>query len=336
MSQKKYGVLLVNLGTPSEPTAKGVRNFLKAFLSDPRVVDLPRLLWLPILYLFILTFRPKRVAQNYRKIWLKEGAPLLVYSRQQQQKLQAVLKNQHNQQTSQSDQSDQSDELEYEVELGMTYGEPSINQAVHSLLALGAEQIIVLPLYPQFSYTTTAAVSDQTAPIEKQLTQKFIFIKDYHDNSVYIQALAKSIKEKLTPSVDKVIFSYHGIPKRYVNNGDPYQSQCQKTTQLVVEQLNLNTDQWELAFQSRFGKEEWLQPYLDQRMQQLPAEGVKNILVVCPGFSCDCLETLEEIAMENKQIFMEHGGEQFYYLPALNARQSHIEMMAKLIIQQAN
>jgi protoporphyrin/coproporphyrin ferrochelatase len=323
MTQNKTGVLLVNLGTPTEPTPRAVRKFLKDFLSDARVVDLPRLLWLPILYCIILVFRPKRVAKNYKKIWFEQGSPLMVYSRLQQQKLQTLF--------------DYNDQSAIKVELAMTYGDPSINDSCQALERWGAEQIIVLPLYPQFSHTTTSSVIDQLEVFKQQSQIPVNVIQDYHDAPSYIEALADSIKTKFDlseSSSKKLVFSYHGIPKRYVENGDPYQTQCIRTTELVVEKLGLLEHQWELAYQSRVGKEEWLKPYLDQRMEALAGENTKSIAVVAPAFSVDCLETLEEIAMENKALFIENGGEQFEYIAALNDSPLHIKMMKTLISQR--
>jgi protoporphyrin/coproporphyrin ferrochelatase len=321
MTDKKYGVLLVNLGTPTEPTVPAVRQFLKEFLSDKRVVDLPRVIWLPILYGVILTFRPRKVALNYQKIWTEQGSPLMVYSLQQQNQLQNSL-NKLSSPTAQ-----------IKVELAMTYGQPSIQNSLASLDSWGADEIIVLPLYPQYSNTTTASVKDQLAKLSPLLKQELTFINDYHDEDSYISALVDSIKEKFN-SHDKLIFSFHGIPKRYVEQGDPYQSQCIKTAELVAQKLNLTAAQWEIAYQSRVGKEEWLKPYFDLRMSELATEGSKNILVISPGFSVDCLETLEEIVIQNKETFLSNGGEIFEYVNALNAQPSHIKMMVDLVQKQ--
>lgn len=318
MQEEKLGVLLVNLGTPVEPSAKAVRAFLREFLSDPRVIDLPRLIWLPILYGIILIFRPKVVAKNYQKIWTKEGSPLMRYSVLQKQALQLMLSEKSN--------------LPVKVELAMTYGQPSIAGSVQGLKDWGASQIVVLPLYPQYSHTTTAPVTDQ---LNRLSDNEFPYkvISDYHDERSYIEALASSIEPDLS-SVDKLVMSFHGIPKRYVELGDPYQAQCEKTAELLAKRLGLNEQEWELAYQSRVGREEWLRPYLDERMAQLAAEGSKNILVVCPGFSADCLETLEEIAMENKTTFIQNGGDSFQYVDALNANPKHIEMMTELVLNE--
>ncbi len=319
MTDKKYGVLLVNLGTPTEPTVPAVRQFLKEFLSDKRVVDLPRIIWLPILYGIILTFRPKKVAKNYQKIWTEKGSPLMVYSLEQQQQLQHSL-----------EKLIPFTDGKVKVELAMTYGQPSMKNALESLDNWGADEIIVLPLYPQFSNTTTASVNDQLEILKPLFQQEFNFINDYHDESSYITALADTIKQKIQPE-DKLVFSFHGIPKRYVEQGDPYQAQCIKTAELVAAQLKLSANQWEIAYQSRVGKEEWLKPYFDVRMAELAAEGSKNILVISPGFSVDCLETLEEIVIQNKETFLENGGENFDYVEALNARPLHINMMVDLV-----
>lgn len=331
MSDGKYGVLLVNLGTPSEPTYWAVRRFLRDFLSDVRVVDVPRLIWLPLLYGIILTLRPLKVSKNYQKIWSDEGSPLFVNALNQKKRLQTLF-----------DASVGSGSVK--VDLAMTYGEPAIAESLCRLKDWGAKRLIVLPLYPQYSRTTTAAVTDQIALLTGKKHQaerpgfnqlsfdgaKISVINDYHDSVFYIKALASSIKPKLRPGV-KLILSFHGIPKRYVAQGDPYQAQCEVTAKRLAMELNLTEAQWEMAYQSRVGREEWLRPYLDQRMSELPGEGTKNIAVVCPGFSSDCLETLEEIAMESKALFLESGGESFQYIEALNASRAHIEMMADLV-----
>ncbi|WP_444994015.1 ferrochelatase [Aliikangiella sp. IMCC44359] len=319
---KKYGVLLVNLGTPEAPTSTSVRAFLQAFLSDKRVIDISRLLWLPILYGIILPFRPKKVAANYKKIWLEGGSPLMVHSLNQQKKLQAHL-----------EQSIA--ECSFKVELGMTYGKPSIPMGIESLKSWGADEIIVLPLYPQFSHTTTSAVADQLDKLSDNSSQHLTLINDYYQEPSYIQALAQSVEGKL-PENSKLVMSFHGIPQRYVKQGDPYQQQCETTAQLLAKQLGLENDKWEMAYQSRVGREVWLKPYLDERMVELPRENVKDIVVMCPGFSADCLETLEEISMENRELFLHNGGKSFVYIDALNANQSHIKMMTTLIKSALN
>ncbi len=314
-TKKKLGVLLANLGTPDEPTPKAVKRFLSQFLHDHRVVDLTRWIWCPLLHGVILPLRSPRVAKLYQSVWMDEGSPLLVYSKRQQEKLQQ--------------------RLDYPVELGMTYGNPSLLSGVQALRDQGVEKIIVLPLYPQYSATTTAAVFDGLAKAMK--TQRVIpeidFITDYHDHPLYIRALADKVRSSWSEKGqgDVLICSYHGIPKRYADNGDIYPQHCRKTTHLLAQELGLSDQQVMMTYQSQFGKEEWLQPYTDKTMQALPSQGMKKIDILCPAFSVDCLETLEEISEENKHLFLEAGGEAFNYIACLNDSDLHIEMMVDLI-----
>ncbi len=314
-TKKKLGVLLANLGTPDEPTPKAVKRFLSQFLHDHRVVDLTRWIWCPLLHGVILPLRSPRVAKLYQSVWMDEGSPLLVYSKRQQEKLQQ--------------------RLDYPVELGMTYGNPSLLSGVQALRDQGVEKIIVLPLYPQYSATTTAAVFDGLAKAMK--TQRVIpeidFITDYHDHPLYIRALADKVRSSWSEKGqgDVLICSYHGIPKRYADNGDIYPQHCQQTTNLLAQELGLSDQQVMMTYQSQFGKEEWLQPYTDKTMQALPSQGMKKIDILCPAFSVDCLETLEEISEENKHLFLEAGGEAFNYIACLNDSDLHIEMMVDLI-----
>ncbi|MBC3620257.1 ferrochelatase [Vibrio metschnikovii] len=314
-TKKKLGVLLANLGTPDEPTPKAVKRFLSQFLHDHRVVDLTRWIWCPLLHGVILPLRSPRVAKLYQSVWMDEGSPLLVYSKRQQEKLQQ--------------------RLDYPVELGMTYGNPSLLSGVQALRDQGVEKIIVLPLYPQYSATTTAAVFDGLAKAMK--TQRVIpeidFITDYHDYPLYIRALADKVRSSWSEKGqgDVLICSYHGIPKRYADNGDIYPQHCQQTTHLLAQELGLSDQQVMMTYQSQFGKEEWLQPYTDKTMQALPSQGMKKIDILCPAFSVDCLETLEEISEENKHLFLEAGGEAFNYIACLNDSDLHIEMMVDLI-----
>lgn len=315
MSDKKIGVLLANLGTPDEPTAPAVKRYLRQFLSDPRVIDLPKLKWQLILNLFILPKRSPKVAKAYEGIWTNEGSPLLAISRQQQRAVQAYF-----------DKKEQN----VLVELGMSYGNPSIESAVERLIKQGAEKIIVLPLYPQYSSTTTASVFDAFArglTAQKKVVP-FEFIHSYHDNPLYIQALAESI----TLDEDELLlFSFHGIPQRYEREGDFYPDHCKETARLVAEKLGLKAEQWFLSFQSRFGDEVWLQPYTDETLEQFPKKGIKKVAVICAGFSADCLETIEEIAQENRENFEKAGGESYRYIPALNATDAHIRALVSLI-----
>ncbi|WGE50142.1 ferrochelatase [Actinobacillus equuli subsp. haemolyticus] len=315
MTSNKIGVLLANLGTPDEPTAPAVKRYLKQFLSDPRVIDLPKFKWQLILNGIILPRRSPKVAKLYQEIWTEQGSPLLSISRQQQQTLQ----NYFNQQS-----------RNVLVELGMSYGNPSIESATDRLIKAGVSKIIVLPLYPQYSSTTTASVLDAFA---RGLTQQrkivpFEFIHSYHNHPLYIQALANTIQ---LAEDEKLLFSFHGIPKRYQTEGDFYPEHCQQTAQLVADKLSLSDEQWLVTYQSRFGDEEWLQPYTDETLEKLPSQGVKKIAVICAGFSADCLETLEEIAEENKENFLNAGGQSYRYIPALNANTDHINALAKLI-----
>ncbi|QIW15343.1 ferrochelatase [Pasteurellaceae bacterium RH1A] len=315
MSQAKIGVLLANLGTPDEPTTPAVKRYLRQFLSDQRVIDLPKWKWQLILNTMVLPKRSPKVAEAYQSIWTEAGSPLLAISRQQQQ---AVAN--HFKLTNQN----------VVVELGMSYGNPSIEGAVDSLLKQGVSKIIVLPLYPQYSSTTTASVFDAFA--RGLSTQKgmvaFDFIHNYHNDPLYIQALANTVKLE---EDELLLFSFHGIPKRYETEGDFYASHCRETARLVAEKLGLQENQWFLSFQSRFGDEEWLKPYTDETLQNFPQKGVKKVAVICPGFSADCLETLEEIAEENREYFEQAGGESYRYIPALNASDDHIRALVGLI-----
>lgn len=313
MSDKKTGVILANLGTPDAPTTSAVKRYLKQFLSDQRVIDLPKWKWQIILNLFILPKRAPKVAKLYESIWTKNGSPLLSISREQQEALQQKLADKN-----------------VIVELGMTYGNPSMENAVTNLLNQNVEKIIVLPLYPQYSSTTTAPVFDAFATTLKNHKKivPFEFIHSYHNHPLYIKALANSVNLKES---EHLLLSFHGIPKRYEIEGDYYAKHCQETAKLLALELNLNNKNWNQTYQSRFGKEEWLQPYTDETLENLPKQGIKNLAVICPGFSADCLETLEEISEENKAIFYKNGGKSYRYIPALNANNDHIEMMVELI-----
>jgi len=314
-NNKKQGVLLVNLGTPDEATAPAVKQFLSQFLHDKRVVDMTRWLWCPILHGVILPIRAPKVAKLYQSVWTAEGSPLLVFSKRQAEKLQQLVG--------------------MPVELGMTYGNPSLQTGVESLLAQSVEEVIVLPLYPQYSGTTTAAVSDGLTKAFKNIpvTPSFQFIGDYHDHPIYIKALAESVKRSWQEKGkgDYLLCSYHGIPKRYADNGDIYPQHCQRTTELLAQELGLGSDQIGMTYQSRFGREEWLQPYTDKTLEALPAKGIKKLDIMAPAFSVDCLETLEELSEECREIFIEHGGETFTYIPCLNEDELHIQMMANII-----
>ena len=316
----KIGVLLANLGTPDSPTPKSISRYLWQFLTDPRVVDLPRCKWYPLLKAIILPLRSKRIAKNYQAIWTEQGSPLLAISRQQKDALQTYLDKQN---------------INTQVEIAMTYGNPSMQSAVKNLLKNQVERIIVLPLYPQYSSSTTGAVFDAFANAlkEERGLVPFDFIHSYHINENYINALADSIKVRLK-SDEFLLFSYHGIPLRYEKMGDYYREHCKQTTIAVINKLGLTENQWGMTFQSRFGREEWLQPYTDKFLESAATQNIQKIAVICPGFSVDCLETIEEIDKENRENFLTNGGQSYQYIPALNVEHTHIEMMGKLILEK--
>ena len=317
------GILLSNLGTPEAPTTAALRRYLAEFLWDPRVVEIPRFLWWPILHLFILPFRPARSAHAYRKIWLDSGSPLLVYTRRQARQVEQLLQERV--------------PGPVKVAVGMRYGKPSIASALQALRTAGAQRLLSLPLYPQYSGATTASVFDALARalMAERWVPELRTVHHYHDDPAYIAALARSIDEfwQAHGRPQRLLFSFHGMPKRTLLAGDPYFCQCQKTARLTAERLALPAEQWQVVFQSRFGREEWLQPYADRTIAALPGEGCRKIDIVCPGFAADCLETLEEMAMQNRDLFLEAGGEQYRYIPALNDRADHIEALVDLIVR---
>jgi len=315
------GVLLVNLGTPESPSVADVRRYLREFLWDPRVVELARPLWWLVLNLVILTTRPRRSAKAYAKVWTEAGSPLLVISKKQHAALQTLL------------ESQQGHPLK--VALAMRYGKPGIAAGLEELREAGAKRVLVLPLYPQYSATTTAAIVDAVADELRhwRALPELRFINDYHHHPAYISALGGSVRRywSVHGEPDKLLLSFHGIPQEYVDAGDPYAEQCYKTAELLIAALELPAERWQLSFQSRLGPKQWLQPYTDHTLEALAKEGVRNIHVVCPGFSVDCLETLEEVAMENRDIFLEAGGKQYGYIECLNDHASHIQLFSELI-----
>lgn len=317
----KVGVLLINLGTPDAATPKALRPYLKQFLSDPRVVEVPRLLWWLILNGIILNTRPKRSAEGYAEVWTERGSPLLYHLVDQVEGVKQRLMAEYG---------------EHVVVRGaMRYGNPSIPSVLQELFDAGVQRLVVLPLYPQYGGPTTASTFDALAEDfqQRRWLPDLRFISSYHDDSGYIDAIANSVRKHWEQHgrADKLILSYHGMPKRYLLNGDPYHCQCHKTTRLVAERLNLAPNEFMTTFQSRFGREEWLKPYTDETLKQLPEQGTKSVQVICPGFSADCLETIEEIGMENREYFMEAGGERYEYIPCLNAEGSHIDVLQALI-----
>ncbi|MEI8595138.1 ferrochelatase [Photobacterium sp. Hal280] len=317
MENKGIGVLLVNLGTPDEATPAAVKRFLGEFLSDPRVVDLSKWLWRPALYGAILPIRSPKVAKLYQSIWLEEGSPLMVYSQRQRDALEA--------------------RLNIPVALGMTYGNPSIQSALSMLSDQGCRKVIVLPLYPQYSRTTTAAVFDKVARSLQQTDYlpELRFINHYQDHPGYISALAESVTNVWAEhgEPDYLLCSYHGIPKRYADLGDPYPEHCNQTTALLAEALAMPREKMSMSYQSIFGREEWLKPYTEPTIIELAQKGVKRLDVICPAFSVDCLETIEEIAEGCKEAFIDAGGETFNLIPCLNDNSAHIAMMETLVRQ---
>ena len=317
------GILLCNLGTPEAPTASAVRTYLAEFLADPRIVELPRVLWMPILHCIILNVRPRRSAHAYAQIWTAEGSPLMTNSRAQHAAVSEAL--------------EAAAPGHYKVALGMRYGQPSIASALRELAAANVRRVLVLPLYPQYSAPSTASVIDAvTAELRDwRWVPELRTVMDYHADEDYIEALASSVREYRANhgSGERLMISFHGIPRRYFLAGDPYFCQCQATARLLAERLGLRKDEWLVTFQSRFGREKWLEPYTDITLAQMARDGLRKVDVVCPGFAADCLETLEEIAVQNREGFEAAGGHELRYIPALNRRPDHIQLMLKLIQQ---
>ncbi len=315
----KTGILLINLGTPNSTKWWDIRKYLKEFLSDRRVIEVNPIVWKFILNIFILTFRPSKTAKAYKEIWMKDinMSPLKYYTEMQSKKLNEKIKNES-----------------VIIDYAMRYGSPSINKTIHKLNEMGCENLIILPLYPQYAAATTATVCDEVyRTLMKMRWQPSLqIIPHYESHPLYIDALVNSINKKISEiswKPDLILASYHGIPKRYFDKGDPYQCYCQKTSRLISEKFNkvpLMT-----SFQSRFGPQQWLQPYTDKTLEKLPKEGKKNILVICPGFSSDCVETLEEILIQGKESFMNCGGKNFDLIPCLNDNDDHINLFSDLL-----
>lgn len=325
MDKPRYGVLLVNLGTPCKPTPECVRCFLKDFLGDPRVVDLPRWQWKPILHGIILNTRPKRVAKAYQSIWSEQGSPLKVISLAQRDALAAKLAEQVGEPVP--------------VELGMTYCKPGLAEGLDKLKQAGVDKVVILPLFPQYSCSTTGAVVDGLAKVfaAQRALPETRLIRDYHVEPSYIAALKSSVEKHWQQHGrgQKLLMSFHGVPERYVTEGDLYRDHCEGTAKALAQALELTDEQWLLCFQSRFGKEPWLQPYTDETLEALPKQGVTKVDIISPAFSVDCLETLEELAIEGKKEFIEAGGEAYQFIPCLNDNDDHIEMMSQLVQQHA-
>jgi ferrochelatase len=329
MSQSgKTAVVLVNLGTPDKAEPSAVRRYLKEFLSDRRVVEgkgLRRLLWLAVLNGIILNLRPKKVAKAYASIW-EDDSPMRKILDKQVAELHLLLQKRY------SDRAP-------DVFSAMTYGKPGLTQRLEKLSDSGYKRILLVPMYPQYSATTTAPIYDLVA--KYQLKQRCVLdiriVNSYYDHPAYISALAGHIQAYRDEQgcADKLILSYHGIPKEYADKGDPYPDQCHQTSVLLAEEMGLADTEWLTTFQSRFGPAQWMQPYTDKTLETLPAKGIKKIHITCPAFSADCLETLEEIAIENRDVFLEAGGEHYDYIPALNAQASFIDLLSALVKEQA-
>lgn len=317
-NRRKLGVLLVNLGSPSSPATRDVRRFLREFLSDRRVVNLPALLWWLILNLFILPIRPAKSAHAYRAIWTDKGSPLIAFTQALTSKLNLRFGN---------------DQLVFDC--AMRYGKPLLKEKLQNFNQQGFDEIVVLPIYPQYSTTTTASIFDV---VSAEFTNwknppSLRFISHYFQSPAYIDAIANSILQhrQLHGQSELLLISFHGLPARLIELGDPYLRHCQITAKLIADKLGLHDRQWQLVFQSRFGKAQWLKPYCLEVLQNLPKQGITNIEVICPGFAVDCLETLEEIAITNQKIFRDAGGKNYTYIPALNDSDSHVEVIYDLI-----
>lgn len=319
--QPKIGIIVSNLGTPEAPTPAALRTYLAEFLSDPRVVEFPRLLWKCILHGIILRIRPRRSAAAYKTVWTEAGSPLMIHTQNQAAALQASLKDIYGDQVI--------------VDFAMRYGSPSMSERIEAFQKQGVTRLLVLPLYPQYSGATNGSTFDALAQdfIQRRWLPDLRFISHYHDYPAYITAIADSIKRyrEQHGSAEKLLFSYHGVPMRYLKNGDPYHCECYKTSRLVAEKLGLKKEEYMTTFQSRFGREEWLKPYTDETLKSLAKNGTQSVQMICPGFSADCLETIEEIGEENREYFMEAGGKDYRYIPALNDSPEHIAVLTQLI-----
>lgn len=320
-SVSKTGVLLVNLGTPEAPTVPAVRRYLREFLSDPRVVEIPRPLWWLILNLFILPMRPRNSAQRYAQVWTSDGSPLKMHTMRQAKLLRGYL--------------GERIKVPLAVEYAMRYGQPSIGSMLTRLKQQGCDRILVLPLYPQYAASATASVFDTVSMAFARMRNQPALrsIRHFHDDPGYIDALAKSVDEYWLRhgKPDQLILSFHGVPRYTLERGDPYHCECHKTARLVAEALKLTPDKYQVSFQSRFGRAEWLKPYTAEVLRTLGKQKVRRIDVVCPGFVSDCLETLEEIALEGKALFLNAGGGDFHYIPCLNERDGWIHALADIV-----
>jgi ferrochelatase len=323
--ESRAGVLLVNLGTPDAPTPRALRRYLAEFLWDPRVIEWPRPLWWLILHGIILNIRPARSAKLYENVWTEQGSPLLVISQRQTQALRSHLRERF--------------KGPVEVALAMRYGNPSIEAGLNELREKQVRRLLVLPLYPQYSATTTASTFDAVTSVLQtwRWLPELRFVNHYPDDSGYIAAIAERVRMhwEAHGRGERLIFSFHGIPKRYLLNGDPYYCECHRSGRLIAQALALQEGEWQVCFQSRFGREEWLKPYTDEVLLGLAAEGVKSVDICCPGFAADCLETLEEIATEGRHVFIKAGGEHLNYVPTLNEFPRHIAALSDIVMRHA-
>lgn len=320
-SLAQVGVLLINLGTPDAPTAAALKPYLRQFLSDPRVVEIPQWLWQPILRGVILNTRPKKSAQKYAQIWSKDGSPLKVYTEKLARQLQGFWGNSRRQPVV--------------VDYAMRYGQPSVEAALQRLKQQGCRRILIAPLYPQYAASSTASALDEVYRVLQQMRNmpEIRVLKHFHDHPAYIDALAQRVLGhwQRNGRPDKLLMSFHGVPKFALDRGDPYHCECLKTGRLLAAALGLNKDQYEIAFQSRFGKAEWLKPYAAETLDRLGKAGTGRLDVICPGFVADCLETLEEIAMEGKQTFLAAGGKEYRYIPCLNDEAYWVEALIRIV-----
>ena len=322
--KSKVTVIVANLGTPDAPTVPAVRQFLKEFLSDQRVIEIPSLLWKVILHAFVLPFRPKRVSEAYASVWTSDS-PMRGILFKQVELIQTKL-------------IENNQDFELNIVPAMTYGNPSIHAALDKISLNPQDHLILFPLFPQYSATSSAPLYDAVS--KWVLTQRNLpglsIIRDYYQHPAFIEAIAQSVLDyqKAHGQAEKLLMSFHGIPQPYADKGDPYADRCRITAQKVAEKLGLNDQQWAISFQSRFGKQEWVKPYTDQILKDWAEQGVKSVQVLSPAFSADCLETLEELAVENRELFLGQGGETYAYIPALNANLDHIEMLSSFIQAQ--
>ncbi len=324
--EKRFGVILANLGTPKTPETADVRKFLRQFLSDTRVVELPKPLWWLILNGIILVIRPRKSAEAYREIWDDAGSPLVLNSNQQVEALARHL----------SDQGIDN----AEVRCVMRYGEPSAATVLREFGKLGVDRVFVLPMYPQYSGSTTGSVLDDFGSVLRKIRRvpSFRFTNHYADHPGYIESLATSVRDHWLRhgQSQKLVLSFHGVPKDFVSKGDPYKDHCVTTAGLLARALQLSDEQWTMCFQSRFGAQEWLKPYADDVLAALPQQGCSSIDIMCPGFAVDCLETLEEVAMGYRELFIESGGETYNYIPCLNAHPQHIEFLGQIVTESVS